>query len=143
MNLTDFDLHADFSITGYFALAALVAIVALLYIYGDQLFFTAVPLSRALERTGSVAVAVLVIGVLGVVITGVGSASSAYKSRNESFHSALQATYGATTDVDLSTAEKGSATPVHTVRGNELVTFRETGGQLVAFRADGTELPRG
>lgn len=144
MDLSDFAPHPDFTITSAFGIAALLAIVVLTILYGDAMLFDTVEVRSAdlVNRIGAAAASVLVIGILGVILSGLGAVSASGTAVNDAFHAALQATYGASTDADLPTAERGVSIPVHTPRGTELVTFRQTGGKLVAFRADGTELPR-
>lgn len=145
MNLSDLTPTPDFSATLGFVLALVAGVFILVVLYIEGLAFEVSKEwhSKVVAAVTTVAGTAAVIGFLGVVGSGLGAMGVANKAVNDSFHSSLQATYGATTDADLRTAQREVSIPVHTSRGNELVTFRQTGGQLVAFRSDGTELPRG
>lgn len=147
MNLSDLTPHPDFAATLGFAVALVTGVFVLVVLFVEGMAFEATKdwHKKVVTAIGTVATAAAVIGFLGAVGSGLGAMGVANKAANESFHSSLQATYGATTDASLSTVQKPGSepVPVHTSRGNELVTFRQAGGNLVAFRPDGTELPRG
>ena len=147
MNLSDFTVNPDFTAVLYFGAALVTGVFILVVLFVEGMAFEATKdwHKKVVTAIGTVATAAAVIGFLGAVGSGLGATGVANKAANESFHSSLQATYGATTDASLRDVDSKEAAPIpiHTARGNELVTFRRTGGQLVAFRADGTELPRG